>query len=85
LTLFWQLVLQKRREPLRETSTKARSQAGAAQVPRRAACPLPSTAVTFTVQQSGLLAPLIELLTSALTRRYVDRELRGLKLRSENP
>ncbi len=40
--------------------------------------------VTFTVEQNGLLAPLVGLLTAALTRRYVNAELNGLKLRSES-
>lgn len=39
------------------------------------------TAVTFTVEQRGLLAPVAGLLTSALTRRYVATELEGLTSR----
>ncbi len=44
-----------------------------------------TTTVTFTIRQSGLLAPLVGLLTAALTRRYVNAELQGLKSRSESP
>lgn len=46
--------------------------------------PEAATVVTFTVRQSGLLAPLVGLLTGALTRRYVTTELRGLKSVAEN-
>jgi len=38
---------------------------------------------TLTIRQSGFLAPVFGLLTSAITRRYVDTELQGLKSRAE--
>ena len=41
------------------------------------------SAVTLGVDQSGPLAPLTGLLTSRLTRRYVEMEARGLKQRCE--
>ncbi|MBL7490903.1 SRPBCC family protein [Frankia sp. AgB1.9] len=39
--------------------------------------------VTLSVRQSGLLAPVIGLLTGRQTRRYVDTEAQGLKHRCE--
>lgn len=44
-----------------------------------------ATTVTLTIRQNGLLAPFVGLLTAALTRRYVNAEMQGLKLRSERP
>jgi uncharacterized membrane protein len=41
------------------------------------------TTATFTIKQGGLLAAVAGLFTSALTRRYVDTELHGLKQRCE--
>lgn len=41
------------------------------------------TTVTLSIAQTGLLAPLVGLLTSSLTRRYVAMEARGLKRRCE--
>lgn len=41
------------------------------------------TVVTFTIEQRGLLAPLVGLVPRSLTRRYVDAELLGLKSRCE--
>ncbi|MCP2164072.1 SRPBCC family protein [Goodfellowiella coeruleoviolacea] len=37
--------------------------------------------VTFSIEQTGLLAPLVGLLTAGLTRKYVDMEARGLRQR----
>ncbi len=41
------------------------------------------TKVTLTIDQSGLLAPVVGLMYGALTRRYVATEAQGLKARSE--
>jgi uncharacterized membrane protein len=49
-----------------------------------ATAPSGGTEVTLTLGSNGLLAPLVSLLTSALTRRNMDAELRGLKARSED-
>jgi uncharacterized protein YndB with AHSA1/START domain len=38
---------------------------------------------TLTIRQLGLLAPLVDLFTSALTRQYVQMEAQGLKQRCE--
>ncbi len=40
--------------------------------------------VTLTIDQSGLLSPLVGLMYGGLTRRYVAMEARGLKARSES-
>jgi uncharacterized membrane protein len=42
-----------------------------------------SVSVTLTIRQTGLLAPLIALLTAGLTRRYLNMETQGLKRRVE--
>jgi hypothetical protein len=39
--------------------------------------------VTLTLEQRGLFAPLLRLLTAKMTRRYMDLERLGLKQRSE--
>ena len=39
--------------------------------------------VTLTIEQSGLLSPLVGLMYGRLTKRYVDMEARGLKARCE--
>jgi uncharacterized membrane protein len=41
------------------------------------------SSVTLTLEQRGLLAPLLHLLTAKMTRRYIDYERLGLKARSE--
>ncbi|WP_202513189.1 hypothetical protein [Streptomyces sp. SID3343] len=38
---------------------------------------------TLTLQQSGLLAPVVGMLAGGLTRRYLRMEAEGLKQRSE--
>lgn len=43
------------------------------------------TTVRLTFDQTGVLAPLIGLLTARLTRRYVTLEAQGLKQRCEPP
>ncbi|WTX00761.1 SRPBCC family protein (plasmid) [Streptomycetaceae bacterium NBC_01309] len=43
-----------------------------------------ATNVTLTIRQSGFLAPLVRLLTSKLTRRYLRMESTGLKRVSES-
>jgi len=43
-----------------------------------------TTVATFGIQHEGPGARVIALLTRPLTRRYVDRELAGLKTRSEH-
>jgi hypothetical protein len=39
--------------------------------------------VTFEVHQSGVLAPLVRLLTGRRTQRYIEMEAAGLKTTSE--
>ncbi len=39
--------------------------------------------VRLALQQTGVFAPIIGLVTSGITRRYIDMEARGLKSRSE--
>jgi uncharacterized membrane protein len=39
--------------------------------------------VTLSIRNTGLLAPLVNLLYGGLTRRYLDMECRGLKRRCE--
>jgi uncharacterized membrane protein len=45
----------------------------------------PGCRVRLTLDQSGLLAPLVGALFGRLTRRYVDLEADGLKRRCEQP
>jgi uncharacterized membrane protein len=40
--------------------------------------------VRFILRQTGLIAPLVGLFTAALSRRYVDAELHGLKQQAES-
>lgn len=42
-----------------------------------------SVTVTLSIEESGPLAPLVRLLASGMTRRYVNMEAEGLKERSE--
>ena len=44
-----------------------------------------STAVTLSIDQSGFLARIVAVVTSGMTRRYVDTEAQGLKARCEAP
>jgi hypothetical protein len=39
--------------------------------------------IRLTVDQRGVLAPLVHLLTGRRTRRYMEQEAEGLKRRSE--
>jgi hypothetical protein len=39
--------------------------------------------VTASLEQTGVLGPLLGLLTKRITNRYLDMEVRGLKARCE--
>lgn len=43
------------------------------------------TRARLVIEQTGPLAPLVNLLAGKLTRRYLDQEGQGLKARSERP
>jgi hypothetical protein len=45
--------------------------------------PSGNVTVTLSVRQTGLLAPIVGLFASGLTRRYIQMEVEGLKRRAE--